>query len=432
MFWKPEDQQKMQSFVAEATSGLARAFAPVLGAEDGLLRRFEAMIADYKKELHGLPDDAFSVDLAPLLQAMQRVSTGRGDERDQKIVGRFSQAMLQKMWFGPEYYVDPAQARAEGAPRAVVADFPWVRLYRYAADPAVPRADAPPVLIIYSFINQPYILDLSAKLSVIRDLLARGLDVFLIEWGEVRPHGAETTLDEILTSTLPRCVEAVRGATGASKVSLFGHCIGGTLALWYAALAPDDVASLFLLTAPLGAPSQGILAVWTDEKVLPVDAIVAQHGLMPAKLIRHTFVQFKPWTELLKWKMFVENLANDAVMERFALVDGWANDNRDIPGPVFAPFIHEVYQSTRCRDGASTFGGRQADWRSIRVPILHVVGGGDWIVARDSACPWPAGEGPTVEVVEVLGGHLGYVLDARARPTWERVATFFVGAQARG
>lgn len=430
MFWKPEDVQKLGALWGEAAASTARAAGTLWGppAGLGLTERFEAMLGDYRKELHGLPDDAFAVDLAPLLSSLSRVALGQGSEIDQKVVARFTQAMLHKARLGGEYYVDPAQARAEGRPRALVGEAPWMRLFRYEAPAAGRVPGAPPVLVIYSFINQPYILDLSPASTVIGHLLDQGLDVFLIEWGAVAPWGQETSLSQILCEGLPHCVEVVKGLSGAAQVNLLGHCIGGTVAAWYAALRPDDVARVLLFTAPFAAPDVGVLRHWTDPEVFPVDSIVATHGLMPAKLIRHTFMQFKPWVEVMKWRMFVENLANDAVMERFALLDGWANDNRDIPSDVFAPFIHEVYQSRRARDGLSVFGGQAADWRRLTAPVCHIAGGGDWIVPAGSAHPWGEHEGPPNLVrLEAPGGHLGIVIDARARPMWTAMTTFLRG-----
>ena len=46
---------------------------------------------------------------------------------------------------------------------------------------------AEPVLVCYALVNRPYILDLQPDQSVVRQLLARGFEVYLIDWGVPRP-----------------------------------------------------------------------------------------------------------------------------------------------------------------------------------------------------------------------------------------------------
>lgn len=362
------------------------------------------------------------------MDAMARVARGDADSNTQAMVRRFTEAMVTKATHGAEYYADPAAVRVGLSPRVKVHDGPWVELYHYDAGPDATPRQGPPVLIVYSVINRTYILDLDEQCSMIRHLFSRGLDVYLVEWKPAVTHDDTVTLDLLLTESLPGCLRAVLARTGAPKVSLFGHCIGGTLAAWLAALHPEAVDRLFLLTAPFAAPKQGLLAAWTDPQTFQVDDIVRTHGLMPGKLVRHTFIHGKPWLELMKWKMFVENLQHDGLMARFAVVDRWANDNVDVPGRLFAAYIHEVYQSDRCARGTSEFGGALADWRRIRCPVLHFRGADDWIAPEDSAKPWGPGEGIGGEVEVLPGGHLSLILDPRAAPAWEKVTAFLLGA----
>ena len=66
-------------------------------------------------------------------------------------------------------------------------------LYRYRPI-ARPAAGGVPLLIVYALVNRPYMMDLQEDRSLIRGLLAEGLDVYLIDWGY--PDGADrfTTL----------------------------------------------------------------------------------------------------------------------------------------------------------------------------------------------------------------------------------------------
>jgi hypothetical protein len=67
------------------------------------------------------------------------------------------------------------------------------------------------VLICYALVNRPYMVDLQEDRSLVRGLLERGLDVFLIDWGY--PDGADRflELDDYVNGYLDRCVQFVLG-----------------------------------------------------------------------------------------------------------------------------------------------------------------------------------------------------------------------------
>ena len=67
-------------------------------------------------------------------------------------------------------------------PHDVVYEEDTLTLLRYRRE--TPATYAEPVLVCYALVNRPYILDLQPDKSVIRQLLARGFDVYMIDWGD--------------------------------------------------------------------------------------------------------------------------------------------------------------------------------------------------------------------------------------------------------
>ncbi len=118
--------------------------------------------------------------------------------------------------------IDPVQAAAEAADfsnrfaagaRALAAlDLPRegcsardavhredrVILYRY--QPQARSAGLPPILICYALVNRPYMMDLQPDRSLIRGLLARGLDVYLVDWGYPEAADRYLELDDYVTA----------------------------------------------------------------------------------------------------------------------------------------------------------------------------------------------------------------------------------------
>lgn len=392
----------------------------------------QSMVSEYVRDLAALGPDSLQIDYRPLAEAWGKVLGGSVDEEAGRAVERFVQAMAVKTRHGPEYYADPASTPVGQTPRELVARFGKIELHRYLPPEDAPERTGDPVLVVYSVINKSYIEDLMPGHSFIEHLLAEGLDVYMIEWGPTEPGDRTTTFDSYIDPGLAGCVDAILEQTGKERVSLFGHCIGGNFALIYAALHPDKVARLLTLTTPGTAAEGGVVALWTDRDVFPVDAIIDSYGHMPAKLIRYTFMALKPYYEVMKWKMFIENIGNDRVMKLFEPVDRWANENVDIPGEVFRSFIHEFFHQDRFRRGQTRVCGQTVDPAAITCPFLNMAATRDWIVPIDSARMLnDLVKSEQNHFVPIEGAHVGIMIDPRSRPLWSTMSDFLGGKEVK-
>ena len=387
----------------------------------GLQALWASTLAEVQADLSALPSDAFSVDFGPLAAAFTAALAGTADDRQQRMVRDWTDAMAVKARLGPEYYADPDQTPVRPTPREQVLEYGPLSLHRYVSEGPW-RGE--PVLIVYSVINRSYILDLCAGTSFVQHLLDQGLDVFMVEWGAADP---DATLSGSVSDGLDRCVSRIEALTSAPRVALFGHCIGGTFAAMYAALHPDRVARFLSLTAPFRASAGGLTALATHEAAFPLDRVLDGFGHMPAKLIRYTFMALKPYYELMKWRMFVDTLGDEDAMARFRVIDRWANDNVDIPAEVFRPFITDVMQSEALLRGEAHLGGVRIDLSAIRCPLLNVAASGDWIVHPDGAFALGSVV-PAEQYRELLldGGHLSLILDPRQRAQWTTLSEFLL------
>jgi polyhydroxyalkanoate synthase len=426
--WDDETDSVVRLFrKAAATAG-----RPVRALASGgprVLKLLETMAKEYVRDLEALGTKSFFVDVKPLAGAWKQVLTGAEDEEARKLVGRFVAALRTKLRHGWEVYADPETTPVGRTPRTLVAR-PGGRfeLYRYAAPEGKTFAIRKPVLLVYSVINKPYILDLTPGFSFVEHLLDQGLDVYLIEWGKIVAGDKSATVDAYVEEGIGGALAHIRGTTGAKAVPLFGHCIGGNLALMHAALHPGDVERVVTLTTPVTAGEGGVVALWTDRLILPVDEIIDACGLMPAKLIRYTFIALKPYYELVKAKMWLEMLGNEQALRMFHVVDRWGNDNVDVAGEFFRKFIHEVYHDDRFRKGLTTLGGRTVDLKAITCPLMNLAATRDWIVPLRSAQVLNELVGSTDNrFVPIEGAHVTIMIDPRARPLWTTMSDFLGG-----
>jgi len=308
------------------------------------------------------------------------------------------------------------------SPRDVV----WTRnkttLYRYR--PVARRAHATPVLLVYALINRPYILDLRPDNSFVRHLLDRGYDVFLIDWGRPGLEDREITLDELVTEHLPKAVERMAGASGRSDYTLFGYCMGGTMAVIHAALEPSGLRNLVALTAPIDFSHAGLHAVWTDPRHFDAGALADALGNVSGSLIDLGNKMLKPVTNLLDVNIsMLERLFAGQDMTAWRAMNQWVNDSVPFPGAAFVQWIEGFYQQNLLARDELTVASRPVRLSSITQPLLTIAGTRDHIVPPAMARPLnDLAASRDSEYLELPAGHVGLLAGSGARDLlWPRV-----------
>ena len=140
-------------------------------------------------------------------------------------------------------------------------------LYRYTrTEPATHRT---PIFLVLPLINRAYILDLRPGASFVEFLLSEGFDVFLIDWGTPGDEDRALDITTLVTRYLPRAAKAIQRASGTDEITVLGYCIGGALATCFAALHPEVVRNLVLLTAPIDFSDAGQFGRMTARGASP-------------------------------------------------------------------------------------------------------------------------------------------------------------------
>ncbi len=108
-----------------------------------------------------------------------------------------------------------------------------------------------PLLLIYSLIKRPFILDLQPGRSVVEYLVKQGFDVFLIDWIPPRADDRNHGFDDYVNTDIANAVRAIQIYTGIEQISILGYCFGALLGLMYTAMHSGNVKNLVTLTIPL-------------------------------------------------------------------------------------------------------------------------------------------------------------------------------------
>lgn len=264
-----------------------------------------------------------------------------------------------------------------------------VQLYHYRSQTA-PRY-ATPVLIVYALVNRPYMLDLQEDRSLIRQLLAHGLDVYLIDWGYPQRNDRWLTLDDYINDYVASCVDHILEAHQLEALTLMGVCQGGVFSLCYAALNPEKVSRLITVAAGVDFHvNEGVINHWMryrdPESNIDIDLAVDTLGNIPGSLMNFGFVMLKPYElGLQKYMTFLDSIDNDEYSANFLRMEKWIFDNPDQSGEAWREYITEFYVHNRLIKGETVIAGRHVDLRKITMPVLNLFAEHDHLVPPASS-----------------------------------------------
>jgi polyhydroxyalkanoate synthase len=302
-----------------------------------------------------------------------------------------------------------------------------LKLYRFQPLEGVEQRCTTPVLMVYALVNRPYMLDLQPDRSLIRNLLAQGLDVYMIDWGYPSQADKYVTLDDYVNGSIDDCVNHILASTRLPSVNLVGICQGGTLSTIYAALHPKKVRTLIPIATPINfASNEGLLFEWA--KSMDVDNIVDGFGVVPDAFMNVGFMMIKPFARLEKYAAALEMHDTPDKLANFLRMEQWIFDSPAQAGECLRQFVKDLYQENKLVKGTLTVGDSTVHLKNITMPLLNVYASADHIVPPSATIPLNDHVGSAdTSLYEVTGGHIGIFVGAKAqRELAPAIATWLV------
>ena len=299
-------------------------------------------------------------------------------------------------------------------PFETVAETRLLHLRRYASTDA--RGDGPPVLLVYSLIKRPYVLDLLPERSLVRRLSREGFSVYLTDWLPPSVDDADCGMADYVNVELARAVELVKARHGVQSVSMIGCCLGGLLAAIYCALHPHDVEHL----VPFALPFE------VQPLLRPAAAayMVSLYGNVPAWWMRAAMNArvASPFDRpaYLAQELDEPELAHSVDAPIQQALDRWFGSDVPFAGRLFCE-LATAYEHSEFARGQFEVAGRHVALAEIRCPVLNITAERDKLVQGSVSFIEQVGSAEASNV-SFPTGHLGLMVSRSAHETlWPRV-----------
>ncbi len=283
-----------------------------------------------------------------------------------------------------------------------------------------------PLLICYGLIGRQTMTDLTPERSLVRNLLAAGVDVFVLDWGRAEAEDSNNNFDYYTDALLGRAIDAVLAESGSDRAILFGICQGGTMAACHAAVNAAGLAGLILAVTPIdfhadaqdADPAHGLLNLWLRSLTeADLEALIALQGNLPGEVMGMVFNQLNPVRTIAKYTVeFIEAAADQRALATFIAMEKWLADRPDLPGEMARSWLVELYHRNALVTGEFKLAGRRVDLSRIAVPVLNVFATGDHIIPPP--CSRALGRFVDPHRYEELAlptGHVGVFVSARSQ-----------------
>jgi len=338
-------------------------------------------------------------------------------------LSRRGRAKLERLH---EVLTTPGHYGTGATPSQVVYTENKLRLLRLLDENGQARAGRPAVLFVPAPVSRYFIVDLLPGRSFAGHVAAAGFDVFVIDFGTPTAEDRFADLPYYVDGLVRRSVRMVSRITGQAAINVVGYCLGGTLSLLYAALYPETVARLVLLTTMVDGDVQGGIA-WVAHRMGLEGESYDNPRLVPAAEVKSWFEMLAPGSNSVVGRVsdLWERLDDPAARLRdVRTMATWVDDVVPAPGRLLAELYRQFGPGRNTLlKGTSTVGNHVVELAAIRMPVLSVS------AEKDAIAP-PQGVDaikkvvPHAEILRLPGGRGGTVAGRTAAALWQRTVEF--------
>jgi polyhydroxyalkanoate synthase len=312
-------------------------------------------------------------------------------------------------------------------PKTLVHQVDKVTLYRYVRE--TPAKFNTPILISYALVNRHDMLDIQPDRSFVRNLLAQGFDVYIIDWGYPTKADKYVTMNDYVNWYLNDIVDFVRKNNNVEKVNLMGICQGGTLSVIYSCLHNDKIKNLVTLVTPIDfSTNDGLLFRWS--KNINFDRLVDTYGAIPGDFMNNGFAMLKPMMRVSKYMGVLDIMQDKEKVLNFLRMEKWINDSPAQAGECYRQFMKDLYQGNKLIKGELVLDGETVSLKNLNMPLMNIYAAEDHLVPPSATIPLNDHVGTKDnELYKFPGGHIGVFVGGRSQKELAPAVAKFLGAR---
>lgn len=293
-----------------------------------------------------------------------------------------------------------------------------------------------PLLLVPALGIHSWTFDIMPSRSMVRYLMARGHDVYLIDWGSPSKSERDLSLSSYVNHWMPQAVAAVCKHAGSKQINLVGYCMGGLLSLMYLGGHKDaPVKSIATIASPVNFHKGGTLgnlgsiisrpalkaSEWFRFRLDPMDSRLFH---IPGRLVSLGFKLTNPPGVVTAYLDLVRHITDRDYVTEHMTMGQWFNDMVDYPGATVREVIAKMVIGNNMAKGEIQVGKYQVRFGDIHQDLLALAGKTDNIctlAAAKDVLQLVSSEEKRFEVVP--GGHAGVFAGSRAPAnTWRIIA----------
>ncbi len=279
-----------------------------------------------------------------------------------------------------------------------------------------------PVVLVPPLAANTLIFDLLPTRSLVRYLVARGFETYLVDWGEPERQHAHLRFEDYAIKMMSAALEQIRRHSGQPEVSLLGYCMGGLFCLAYCGYVADHkIRNLITIASPIDAHQAGVagqlfsllnrpamlVRKYTNFRIQELNPSLT---FIPGNLNALAFKLTAPLAPLKGWLDLLLNMWDREYVEEHTTYNRvWFNNMWSYPGGLVQDiFINLSVFNRMATGGFELSDGKEARLEKIQCSFLAFGGLTDNLVPIKAAHKvMDLISSEDKQFLEVPGGHAG-------------------------
>jgi len=307
------------------------------------------------------------------------------------------------------------------SPGAVVFKNEVLELIQY--QPTTAQVYQRPLLLVPPQVNKFYVMDLSPNKSIVRYLVANGVQVFSISWRNPTPEDRDWGF-ETYDRAILEAIEVVRAITSSPEVNITGSCLGGmtlaTLLGHLAAIGDRRINAVTFLVTVLDSSAESTMGLFaTKETIAAAKQASRTKGVLEGQEMARVFAWLRP--NDLVWNYWVNNYLIGKDPAAFDVLY-WNNDTTRLPAKLHGELLDLLEANAFTHPGTLEVLGTPIDLSHVTNDAYIVAG------ITDHITPWQG----CYSTTQLLGGRVTFILSnsghiqALLNPPGNPKASYFV------